>query len=402
MKQNSLLATILIGLLLVLAACNLPTPQPQVVSPQDAINTSAAQTVAALSTALAGGGNPTLGLPVGTPVSPSPSTDLTSVPTIDSNNGASPSITPTVSDTPASNAGTPADAPVGGPTTDPDAPCNRAAFVKDVTIPDGSVLPPNTTFDKTWELKNTGSCTWNSNYGVVFSGSGNAMGGSATTPLSGEVKPGETVIVTVNLRAPGEKGEYEGRWRLRAPDGTTFGLGPNGTGTFYTQIRVDDAYSFADLYCSAAWSTAAGALPCPGKESDTQGTVVQLKDANLENGSGTEGLSLYTIAQPVGGGYVVGKFPAIMVPQNADFRAQVGCRNGVAGCFVRFKVTAQVDNGTEQVLGEWMEGADGNVTNVIVDLDAYAGKPTAFNLYVYVNGTPDAARALWFNPRIVK
>jgi hypothetical protein len=389
MKPNSYRAVLMIGLLLALGACNLPRPQPQVISQQDVINTSAAQTVAALSTALADGKNPTLAAPTATPPTPSPTTESTDP-------GPEPSITPGPSATPQQGA--------GGATSDPNTTCNKAAFVKDVTIPDGSILPANSLFEKTWELKNTGTCTWNNTYNVVFSGSGNSLSGPAAAPLlaSGEVKPGESVKVTVKLRAPGEKGEYQSRWLLRAPDGKTFGLGEKGTGTFYTQITVDDSYSFAALYCSAAWSTGAGALVCPGKESDAQGAVVQLENTSLENGSGSEGLALFTAAQPVSGGYIVGRYPAIMVPQGADFRALIGCRSGVAGCYVRFKLTAQVDNGLEQTLGEWNEGADGNMTQAIVDLDAYAGKPTAFNLYLYVNGTLEAAKGLWIDPRIVK
>ena len=45
---------------------------------------------------------------------------------------------------------------------------DSAAFVADVTIPDYSVVAPNTPFTKTWRLKNTGSCTWNSSYLVAY------------------------------------------------------------------------------------------------------------------------------------------------------------------------------------------------------------------------------------------
>jgi hypothetical protein len=45
------------------------------------------------------------------------------------------------------------------PTLTP-VPCDRAAFVADVTVPDGTNFAPGTTFVKTWRLKNNGSCTW--------------------------------------------------------------------------------------------------------------------------------------------------------------------------------------------------------------------------------------------------
>ena len=388
MKSKTTLAILMIGLLLALAACNLPQAPPRVVSPQDAVNTTAARTVAALSTDLAAGKNPTLQGPSATPITPVPS----SSPADGGDAGASPTPNPSPSES------------AGGATLDPNTPCNRAAFVKDITIPDGSILPANTAFIKTWELKNTGSCPWNNTYTLVFGGSGSAMGGPAATPLaaSGEVKPGESAKVSVQMRAPGEKGKYEGRWLMRAPDGKTFGVGANGTGTFTVQIEVGERYAFADLACSAAWSTSAGALACPGNESDTQGAVVQLENPRAEDGSSSEGMAILTAAQPTADGYIVGRYPAIMVPQESDFRALVGCREGAAGCYIRFKLTVQVDNGPEQTVGEWNEGADGNMTRVIADLDAYAGKPTAFNLYVYVSGTPNAAKGVWFSPMIIK
>jgi len=45
--------------------------------------------------------------------------------------------------------------------------CDQAAFI-DETIPDGSQFPPGTVFNKTWTLRNAGSCTWNADYDVVF------------------------------------------------------------------------------------------------------------------------------------------------------------------------------------------------------------------------------------------
>jgi hypothetical protein len=69
---------------------------------------------------------------------------------------------------------------------------------------------------------------------------------------------------------------------------------------------------------------------------------------------------------------------------------------------VHFKITYRVDNGGEQLLGEWNEGYEGGVTDVVKDLDMVAGKSTAFYFYVSVTGTPSQSRALWFQPRIIK
>jgi hypothetical protein len=45
---------------------------------------------------------------------------------------------------------------------------DSSKFVADVTIPDNTVVASNTPFTKTWRLKNTGSCTWDSSYLVYY------------------------------------------------------------------------------------------------------------------------------------------------------------------------------------------------------------------------------------------
>ena len=52
---------------------------------------------------------------------------------------------------------------------------DRAQFVADVTVPDGTRYDPGATFTKTWRLKNIGTCTWTTSYTLVFD-SGDADG----------------------------------------------------------------------------------------------------------------------------------------------------------------------------------------------------------------------------------
>src|SRR5574340_865255 len=55
--------------------------------------------------------------------------------------------------------------------------CNRAEYVADVSIPDGTIISPGASFMKRWSVKNTGSCTWNSTYKFVFM-DGDVLGGA--------------------------------------------------------------------------------------------------------------------------------------------------------------------------------------------------------------------------------
>jgi len=189
-------------IIVVLVGCNLPiseaTPQPEV------IFTLAAQTVDAELTRMAQTQMP---------------------PTV----AASPTIPSTLTATIA-----PTMARTSTPTP---IPCNAAWFAGDVTIPDGTVMARNQTFIKTWRLKNIGTCTWNSAYQLVFDHD-NAMSGPASQPLTtGTVAPGETLDISVNLKAPPTAGSYKGFWKLRDPNGVLFGL--RGDEPFWVAIVVD-------------------------------------------------------------------------------------------------------------------------------------------------------------------
>lgn len=96
----------------------------------------------------------------------------------------------------------------------------QAQFIADVTIPDGSVITPGAAFVKTWRVKNNGTCTWTSDYQVVFD-SGQSMNGIAPVSLS-PTSTGNTVDISINLVAPTEPGNYTGRWRLVSSNAAVF------------------------------------------------------------------------------------------------------------------------------------------------------------------------------------
>jgi len=193
---------------LILSACNYPgmgaTP--------DLFATSAAQTVSARLTQPVGPGN------LETTEPPPPVIATTEAPPTEEPPTPTKTLTPTITNT--------------------TIPCDRAAFVTDVTIPDGEELQPNETFTKTWRLKNDGSCTWTSSYALIFD-SGDSMSGPASKQLtSGTVAPGATMDVSVNLTAPSSPGTYKGYWKLRNGSGVNFGIGAGGTNPFWVEIKV--------------------------------------------------------------------------------------------------------------------------------------------------------------------
>ncbi len=191
-----------IVILFISAGCNLPKPGQALTPTGDFAGTSAAQTVSALTTQFA--------------------QMITSTPPPAAQTSAQPQSLPTL--TPAEGV----------------KPCERAEFVSDVTVPDGSEFSPGQTFIKTWRLKNTGSCTWTTSYRIVFE-SGNVLGAPPSFNLPVNVPPDGLVDISVNMKAPDQPRDYESYWKLQNPQGVIFGLGSGGDKAFWVKIRVIEA-----------------------------------------------------------------------------------------------------------------------------------------------------------------
>ncbi len=151
-----------------------------------------------------------------------------------------PSDTPTPKDprqnyTPPSGASAPLPtAPVPSLAQQSGSNCTNVAKFVGETIPDNTQETAGATFTKTWTLQNAGTCTWTSSYSLVFD-SGTQMNG-ASVDLTQDVTPGSSVTVSTNLVAPSTAGSYTGNWKLRAGDGTVFGLA--GNLAFWVKIVV--------------------------------------------------------------------------------------------------------------------------------------------------------------------
>ena len=101
------------------------------------------------------------------------------------------------------------------------ASCNNATFMQDVTIPDGTQMVYSQSFTKTWSVKNSGTCDWSTSFKLAFS-YGESMGG-VPVAFSSTVIPGQTVDISVNLKAPNKTGKWTGVWTLMDDKGQPFG-----------------------------------------------------------------------------------------------------------------------------------------------------------------------------------
>ena len=123
-------------------------------------------------------------------------------------------------------------APVtAAPTPTPAETCmNAMVYAADITIPDGTRMNQGDGFRKTWRVKNTGSCTWNSNYSFVFVSGAQMSGRNINIP--GVVGPNQTIDLSVDMMAPYADGIYQGYWQMRSPEGKYFGE------TIWVKIKV--------------------------------------------------------------------------------------------------------------------------------------------------------------------
>jgi Ig-like domain from next to BRCA1 gene len=108
----------------------------------------------------------------------------------------------------------------------------------DVTIPDDTVIAAGQSFVKTWKLVNVGTCTWTTAYSATFF-YGDRMSAPETVPLKGYISPSQNVEISIEMVAPQSPGTYQGNWKLANPDGSLFGIGPNGNNPFWVRIVVE-------------------------------------------------------------------------------------------------------------------------------------------------------------------
>lgn len=97
-----------------------------------------------------------------------------------------------------------------------------ARFVRDVTIPDATVIAPSTEFIKIWLVRNDGPCDWPEDVKLVAAG-GDPMCEIGQFTSVESVKVGGEGHIAVGLKTPPSPGRYVSYFRLQAGDGQVFG-----------------------------------------------------------------------------------------------------------------------------------------------------------------------------------
>lgn len=282
--------------------------------------------------------------------------------------------------------------------------CDAAAFVADVTFSDGAVIGRGGDFTKIWRIKNVGTCTWNTSYALVYV-SGEKFGAANSVALPGQVAPGQTVDLAINLTAPGTDGRFRGNWKLRNSSGVLFGVGTNGESNFYVDVTVSGytlaAYDFLANFCDAVWRSETKNLDCPGAQGEDRGFVRKLTAPKMEDGI-ARGDALLTYPNKSGSGFITGKFSNFSVKSGDRFQALIGCQRDATKCNVVFRLQYQIGNGDIKTLAQWQEVYEGLYYPVSVDLSALRGEKVKFILTVLANGSSSDDFAIWVNPRITR
>jgi hypothetical protein len=154
---------------------------------------------------------------------------------------------------------------------------DNAAYVSDVTIPDGTVIAAGASFVKTWKITNSGSTTWQTTYALVHV-SDNLLGAESPVPLTVQVTPNQSVDISVEMVAPTTNGSYRGYWRMRNAQGQYFG------DTIYVDIVVGTTSSSTQAP-TAVSPTAVS--PTATTAPSTNGTVSNL-NTRIEDSTVTE------------------------------------------------------------------------------------------------------------------
>ncbi|MEW6400395.1 MAG: NBR1-Ig-like domain-containing protein [Chloroflexota bacterium] len=318
-----------------------------------------------------------------------------------------PAPAPTLTPLPAL---TPTPTPFSTPPPLSPAACERASFVADITVPDGTVFSPAAAFTKTWRLKNTGSCAWTTSYNFVYY-SGSQMSAPTVLRMPRTIAPGQTVDLALNMVAPPAEGVYRGNWILQSASGALFGIGKDASMPVWVEIRVageapqESLYDFVKNACAAYWITGTGAgagvLACPGVDRDLSGFVLPLNSTQLEDGTRGPAPSLLMAPQYKYNGMIQGFYPAFTVQPGDRFQAAVGCEYG-SSCYVTFRLDTMSASGSISNFWSWREQNDGRYYNANIDLTPLAGRSVRFILTLFSSGSPAGDRAVWAAPRIVR
>jgi uncharacterized protein YkwD len=246
-----------------------------------------------------------------------------------------------------------------------------ASFVADVTIPDYTHLELKEAFKKVWRVKNTGTCTWTSDYKAVYS-HGNALGAPLSIPLA-ETAPGDVIDISADMLAPNSDGKFEIFYRLTNATGDPMPI--DAGDSLWALITVGKVVAYPPATPTAGGSTvtvSGGASSGPGLTD--AGCVYQ---ANADFISQT--FALINAARAANG------LPALVLNEQLNVAAQSHSADMACNSFLDHN------------------GWNGSTPDSRIAAAGYAASITRENIYAQppqYGGTPQTAVDWWMGDQI--
>jgi len=167
-------------------------------------------------------------------------------------------------------------------------------------------------------------------------------------------------------------------------------------------VLADDSvfYDFVAQAASASWASGAGGLPFPGSASDNRGFALHQDNAQLEDNS-TWIKVLETHPQWENNGWIMGRYPQLTVPSEAELKVTVGFFKGATGTDgVTFEVQFEEGQQRQTILSRYAT-SDGNLDSITTSLSSLSGKTGYFILYVNAGQNSGRDWAAWAEAKIV-
>lgn len=294
---------------------------------------------------------------------------------------------------------------------------NKARFVRDVTIPDGTRLAPAEKFEKVWLLQNAGDCPWGPGYTARFI-SGDYTGIETEAPILKVTPPEAEGEISVSMIAPATAGRYRGDWQMFDLSGTPFGP------KMFLEIEVtppdpeklDTAnlttlYDFIEKAPEASWSAGETAYTLQETEiSETlklpapQGLVAR-GAARLRGNVESAGQVLLTYPDQEQG-FIEGKYAVDTPLQPADalavtmgfIKLSILSDDGVT-----FEVLFTPNDGSEQtILSRTVQYKDSPVTQIQPLAGIEPGQTGTFTLRVVGRDSLSQDWAVWIDLRLIR
>jgi hypothetical protein len=159
-------------------------------------------------------------------------------------------------------------------------------------------------------------------------------------------------------------------------------------------------YNFFVNADKAAWRSAAGSLPYPGTSSDKRGFVRLLNSGTICPNNKAAKL-LQTHPQWIKGGWIEGRYPAMVLDKNVKFKSTGALLKGASNSDGVIMEVIVMDGGEYRKVVRKRINCEKYV-HFEADLSKWAGKKVRILLRVNAGSTSTRDWAVWVNPQLVK